>query len=73
MIHKKGCPARHPVPLDLMEMQCNVALKLLREGRIDGIIIEANSVMGVRLPSERCLREWVDKVKDIELSDDRDA
>ena len=69
MIHKKGCPARHPVPLDLMEMQCNVALKLLREGRIDGIIIEANSVMGIGLPSEKWLREWIESVKYTEIPD----
>jgi hypothetical protein len=68
-IYMYDFPARHPVSLDLMEMQCNVALELLREGRIDGIILEANSVMGVGLPSERWLREWVDRVKDIEIPD----
>ena len=35
-----------------------------RSRRIDGIIFEANSVMGVGLESERWLSEWVDKVQD---------
>lgn len=61
--------SRHPVPLDLMEYQCNYALELLKAGRIDGIIFEANSVMGVGLPSELWLREWVEKVKDTEVPD----
>ena len=58
---------RKPVSLEHMELQCNYALDLLKEGRIDGIIFEANSVMGVNLPSEHWLREWVDKVKYTEI------
>ena len=61
--------SRHPVPLDLMEYQCNYALELLKEGRIDGIIFEANSVMGVGLPSEMWLREWIDRVKNTVVPD----
>ena len=60
---------RKPVPNDLMELQCNYALELLKEGRIDGMIFEANSVMGARLPSEYWLREWVEKVKYTEVPD----
>ncbi len=60
---------RKPVPNDLMEYQCNYALELLKEGRIDGMIFEANSVMGVGLPSEYWLREWVEKVKYTEVPD----
>lgn len=55
--------ARKPVPVELMEMQCNFALELLKEGRIDGVIFEANSVMGVGFESERWLRRWVDEVQ----------
>ena len=61
--------SRHPVPLDLMEQQCNYALELLKAGRIHGIIFEANSVMGVRLPSELWLREWVERVKHTPVPD----
>ena len=60
-------PNRRPVPLDLMEHQCETALKWLREGRIDGMVIEANSTMGVGFESELWLRQWLEKVKNIEL------
>ena len=59
--------ARAQVPLDMMEMQCEYALSLLREGRIDGMIFLGNSVMGVGMPSELWLREWIDKVKYTEV------
>jgi hypothetical protein len=62
-------PERHAVSLDLMEYQCNTALRLMKEGRIDGMIFETNSVMGVGLPSELWLRDWVDRVKDTEVPD----
>ena len=68
-IYMYDFPARHPVSLDLMEYQCEYALSLLRQGRIDGMIFEANSVMGVGLESEAWLRAWVDRVKDTEVPD----
>lgn len=70
-IYMYDFPARRPVPTELMELQCEYALSLLKEGRIDGMILEANSVMGVGLPSERWLREWLEQVKDIEIPDRR--
>ena len=60
---------RAHVPLDLMEQQCEYALSLLREGRIDGMIFLGNSVMGVGMPSELWLREWIEKVKNTEVPD----
>lgn len=60
---------RRPVSDEMMEFQCNYALSLLKQGRIDGIMIEANSVMGVGLPSERWLRRWLEEVKHIEVPD----
>lgn len=62
-------PTGMPVPLELMEHQCELGLKLIREGRLDGMILEANSVMGVGLPSELWLRKWLDKVKMTEVPD----
>ena len=44
-----------------------LSLKWLREGRIDGIVIEANSTMGVGFESELWLRKWIEKNKNIEL------
>ena len=60
---------RKPVPNEYMALQCNYALELLKAGRIDGIIFEANSVMGVGLPSEAWLRDWIDSVKYTEVPD----
>ncbi len=60
-------PNHRSVPIALMEHQCETALKWLREGRIDGIVIEANSVMGVGFESELWLRQWIEKVKNTEV------
>ena len=60
-------PNHRMVPLDLMEHQCNVALKLLREHRIEGIIIECNATMGMGFKSEAWLRDWLKEVKNIQL------
>ena len=46
-----------------------MALADLKAGRIDGMIFEANSVMGAGLPSEYWLREWVERVKNTEVPD----
>jgi hypothetical protein len=62
-------PSGQPVPNEYMELQCEFGLSLLKEKRIDGMIFLTNCVMGVGLPSEYWLREWIDKVKNIELPD----
>lgn len=61
--------SRKPVPVELMKHQCETGLRLLKEGKIDGMIFEANSTMGVRLPSELWLREWLEEVKYTEIPD----
>ena len=60
-------PSGEPIPNEYMELQCEYGLKLLREGRADGLIFLTNCVMGVGLPSEYWLRDWIDRVKNIEL------
>ncbi|MBE6691630.1 MAG: hypothetical protein E7590_10220 [Ruminococcaceae bacterium] len=60
-------PNHRPVPLDLMEHQCETSLRWLREGRIDGMVVEANSTMGVGFESEYWLRKWIERVKGIAL------
>ncbi len=60
-------PSGEAIPNDYMELQCEYGLKLLREGRADGMIFLTNCVMGVGLPSEYWLRDWIDRVKNIEL------
>ena len=52
-----------------MEFQCELGLQWLKEGRIDGMVFETNSTMGVRLPSELWLRDWIQRVKDTEIPD----
>ena len=52
-------PTGMPVPNEYMELQCEYGLKLLKEGLADGLIICTNCVMGVGLPSEKWLRNWI--------------
>ena len=68
-IYMYDFPAKSPVPTELMEHQCELGLRLMKEGRLDGMIFEANSVMGVGLSSELWLREWMEKVKNTEIPD----
>ncbi|MBQ3114604.1 MAG: hypothetical protein IJC06_00555 [Clostridia bacterium] len=58
-----------PLTDEQMEYQCELGLKWLKEGRLAGMIFEANSVMGVKFPSEKWLRKWIDKVKFTEVAD----
>ena len=58
-----------PVTLERMEHQCEFALQMLKEKRIDGIIMECNAEMGIGLPSELWLREWIKKNKYTEIPD----
>lgn len=62
-IYMYDFPSGQPVPQELMELQCELGLKWMQEGKLDGLIFECNATMGVGLPSELWLREWVDKVK----------
>ena len=55
------------VPDEVMEAQCELALRLLKEKRIEGIVFLTNCVMGIGLTSEYYVRNWIDKVGDIEL------
>ena len=45
-----------------MELQCELGLKLMKEGRLDGLIFEANSVMGVGFPNDNWTRQWIQRV-----------
>ena len=62
-------PNAVPVPNDYMELQCELGLRLMKEGRLDGMVFETNSVMGCGLASEKWLREWIDRVKNTEIPD----
>ena len=64
-------PQRKNVSDELMQMQCEKGLKWLLEGRIEGIIFLTNCTMGVGLPSEKWLRNWIDRVGDMEIGGGR--
>ena len=55
--------------VELMKHQCETGLKLLKEKKIDGMVFEANTTMGVRLPSELWVREWLETAKYTEIPD----
>lgn len=58
-----------PISNELMEHQCEFGLKMLKEKQIEGMIFLTNCVMGIGLPSEYWLRNWIDIVKNTELDD----
>ena len=53
---------RKPVPVELMEQQCEFGLKCLKAGRIHDMIFLANTVLDVGLPSAEFSRQWIKKV-----------
>jgi len=59
---------RAPVPIRMMEHQCNLGLKWLREGRIREMIFLANTVMDVGLEVVEWTRDWIQDVADQPLT-----
>ncbi|MCX7826558.1 MAG: hypothetical protein N2689_13510 [Verrucomicrobiae bacterium] len=57
-----------PVSLGLMEHQCELGLKWLRERRISDMIFLSNNVLDVGLPSAEFTRQWIKKVGGEKLS-----
>ena len=53
--------SRKPVPVELMEQQCEFGLKCLKAGRIRDMIFLANTVLDVGLPSAEYSRQWIKK------------
>lgn len=66
-IYMLDYPSGMAIPDEYMELQCEYGLKLLKEGRAEGLIFCTNCVMGVGLPSEKWLRHWINKVKGIRI------
>ena len=58
---------REAVDMELMKFQCEYGLEMLKAGRVDGLVFEANSVMGIGLPTEEYLREWIAQTRDVEV------
>ena len=51
-----------PMPLELMELQCELGLRWLKEGRIEGMIFLATCVFDVELEAVEWARRWIDRV-----------
>ena len=58
---------REAVDMELMKFQCEYGLEMLKAGRVEGLVFEANSVMGIGLPTEEYLREWIAQTHDVEV------
>jgi hypothetical protein len=50
-----------PMPLDLMELQCSLGLKWLKEGRVSDLVILSNTHLDRGIPSASWMREWIKK------------
>jgi hypothetical protein len=55
-----------PIPVETMKYQCELGLRWLREGRIEGIIIYGN-FLDFGWESQEWAREWIEKVGDEKL------
>lgn len=48
-----------PMPVDLMQKQCELALRWLREGRIEGMIFLASCICDLDLETVEWTRRWI--------------
>ena len=68
---KKDDPAYRwgkPVPLDLMEHQCGLGLKWLKEGRVCDLVILGVAGIDHGIPTAPWMREWIKKHGDEKLT-----
>jgi hypothetical protein len=54
--------SKRPMPLDLVEEQCQTGLELLRQGRIEGIIFLASCICDLGLEAVEWMRGWIAKL-----------
>ena len=57
-----------PVPLDLMELQCSLGLKWLKEGRVRDLVVLGNTHLDIGAPSAPWMRQWIKKHADEKLT-----
>ena len=57
-----------PVPLDLMEHQCGLGLKWLKEGRVSDLVILGLAGIDQGIPSAKWMRDWIKKNGDQNLN-----
>jgi hypothetical protein len=65
--NKGQTPPWTGLPIPAMQQQCETALRLLRDGRIDGIIIYGCTTMDLNWKSVEWAREWIQRVGDTKL------
>jgi hypothetical protein len=53
---------RQPMPVDLMKRQCEIGLRWLRDGRIDGLIFLASCICDLELETVEWTRDWIQEV-----------
>jgi hypothetical protein len=53
-----------PMPIPLMEKQCRLGLRWLREGRIEGMIFLASCICDLDLETVEWTRRWIQEVGD---------
>jgi len=58
---------RQPLPVDMMQLQCETGLRWLRDGRVEGLIFLGNTVMDLDFPSVEWSRRWVAEISDQKL------
>ncbi len=56
--------SRNPMPVYLMQHQCNLGLKWLLEGRIEGMIFLASCICDLGLDAVEWTRQWIREVKE---------
>jgi hypothetical protein len=61
------CSPPHTISTDLMEHQCELGLKWLRAGEIEGMIFLGTNIMDKNLKAVEWTREWIARVGDEKL------
>lgn len=56
--------ARRPMPLELLQAQCETGLRWLQEGRIDGVAFWATCICDLGLETVEWTRNWIARVGD---------
>jgi hypothetical protein len=56
-----------PMPVDRMKHQCDLALKWLRAGQIEGMIFLATNICDLKLETVEWTRNWIASVGDEQL------
>lgn len=58
---------KQAIPVNVMQQQCEVGLRWLKQGRIEGIVFMGNTVMDLGYESVEWTRRWIREVGDTKL------